>query len=453
MTTFTLAGIKASPLAVADEKGNLCIFETTTNQVAETLARGAVINLGLANAITCYSMSVAQVAQHGIQGSMSYCIELGQHLSAVQRGEPDAFADLPVASPRRELFFSGKVVDIDRRTTAGLRPRHGHPRARQRTGPDDAHRDPERVSARIRRRPSGRHRAGPDQHAGPRDGHAHHHRDAGLRPAPGCDRACPAHPSGTSPGCWSWSDRGPSATTWSTSPWKRSPDEDAAPGHRCRRHQHRCGRGGRGRAPCSRRSRSPPPRSRWTASAPPSRASSVASTARPSRRRCWAPRTPRTPSSSAAASIAWASCGWPRHRSLSVPAGLGLAGRPARGGAGTDDHRARRLRVRRPRDRTARPRRDQAVRGARARAGLGDRHLVRLQPGQLRPRVPGRRDPGRGAGRGRGHLAQPPGRLAGPAGARGRDRAQRGAAVRVAGGGRWPGPGAHRTTASTWRRT
>jgi len=28
MTTFTLAGISAAPLAVADEKGNLCIFET-----------------------------------------------------------------------------------------------------------------------------------------------------------------------------------------------------------------------------------------------------------------------------------------------------------------------------------------------------------------------------------------------------------------------------------------
>ena len=54
MTVFTLAGISAAPLAVADEKGNLCIFETTTNQVAETLARGAVIQLGLANAITCY---------------------------------------------------------------------------------------------------------------------------------------------------------------------------------------------------------------------------------------------------------------------------------------------------------------------------------------------------------------------------------------------------------------
>jgi hypothetical protein len=119
MTTFTLAGIGASPLAVADEKGNLCIFETTTNQVAETLARGAVINLGLANAITCYSMSAAMIDRHGIHGSMSYCIALGEHLSAVQRGEAGAFARF-LAFAEAKHVFSGKVVDIDRRTTQGF---------------------------------------------------------------------------------------------------------------------------------------------------------------------------------------------------------------------------------------------------------------------------------------------------------------------------------------------
>ena len=119
MTTFTLAGIKAAPLAVADEKGNLCIFETTTNQVAETLARAAVINLGLANAITCYSMTAAMIVKHGIHGSMTYCMELGRHLSAVQRGEPDAFATFLRFAEAKHVF-SGKIVDIDRRTTAGF---------------------------------------------------------------------------------------------------------------------------------------------------------------------------------------------------------------------------------------------------------------------------------------------------------------------------------------------
>ena len=119
MTTFTLAGIKAAPISIADEKGNLAIYEATTNQLAETLARGAVITLGLANAITCYSMTADQIAKHGIQGSMSYCTDLGKHLSAVQRGEAGAFERF-LAFAEATHHFSGKIIDIDRRTTQGF---------------------------------------------------------------------------------------------------------------------------------------------------------------------------------------------------------------------------------------------------------------------------------------------------------------------------------------------
>lgn len=119
MTVFTLAGIKATPLSIADEKGNLCVFEATTNQIAEVLARGAVISLGLANAITCYPLTVEQVDRHGIHGSMSYCIELGQHLSAVQHGQANGFARFLDFANGRQVF-TGKVVDIDRRTTEGF---------------------------------------------------------------------------------------------------------------------------------------------------------------------------------------------------------------------------------------------------------------------------------------------------------------------------------------------
>lgn len=119
MTVFTLHGIKATPMSVADEKGNLCIFESTTNQVAEDLARGAVIRLGMANAISCYPMTVEQVHKYGIQGSMSYCTDLGRHLAAVQRGEQGAYDRfLDFAEARR--LFTGKLIDLDRRTTSGF---------------------------------------------------------------------------------------------------------------------------------------------------------------------------------------------------------------------------------------------------------------------------------------------------------------------------------------------
>lgn len=119
MTVLTLAGIKASPMTVADEKGNLCVFETTTNQLGETLVRGAVMSLTLANAFSSYSMTVSQVARHAILGSLTYCTDLGRHLSAVQRGESGAFERFLEAA-EGSVIFSGTIVDVERRTTEGF---------------------------------------------------------------------------------------------------------------------------------------------------------------------------------------------------------------------------------------------------------------------------------------------------------------------------------------------
>jgi DUF917 family protein len=119
MCVFTLAGISASPMSVADEKGNRVVFEATTNQVAEKLARASVMQLGMANGISCYSMSAGDVGRYAIQGSMSYCIELGRKLAAVQRGELNAFEDFLEFAEAR-LYFSGKIIDLDRRTTGGF---------------------------------------------------------------------------------------------------------------------------------------------------------------------------------------------------------------------------------------------------------------------------------------------------------------------------------------------
>ncbi len=119
MTVFTLAGIPASPMSVADEKGNLVVFETTSNAIAETLARTSVMQLGMANAISCYPMTAGQIHQHGIQGSMSFCVDLGRRLGAVQRGEEGAFDEF-LEFAEAEVFFTGKIIDLDRRTTEGF---------------------------------------------------------------------------------------------------------------------------------------------------------------------------------------------------------------------------------------------------------------------------------------------------------------------------------------------
>jgi DUF917 family protein len=119
MTTFTLAGLTASPMSLADEKGNRIAFETTTNQVAERLVRGSAMMLGLANALSAYPMTVAQAKGAAIRGSLQYCSEVGALLHAVQRQQDGAWHRFLEFTEGR-IIFTGKVIDLDRRTTTGF---------------------------------------------------------------------------------------------------------------------------------------------------------------------------------------------------------------------------------------------------------------------------------------------------------------------------------------------
>ena len=119
MTVFTLHGLMATPLSIADEKGNMCVFEATTNQKAEALARAVVVELGMANAISCYPMTVGDVRRAGIHGSITYCTEVGRRLAQIKQGAEGAWREL-LDYTDAALIFSGKVIDIDRRTTEGF---------------------------------------------------------------------------------------------------------------------------------------------------------------------------------------------------------------------------------------------------------------------------------------------------------------------------------------------
>ncbi|WP_028936284.1 DUF917 domain-containing protein [Pseudonocardia spinosispora] len=119
MTVFTLAGLPATPITVSDEKGNLGIFETVDNRTAEILGRTAVVQLGMANAVSQYPMTARQCVDSAIHGSLSYCTELGRMLASARDGSPSALDELlDFAGGRR--IFNGKITDIDRRATDGF---------------------------------------------------------------------------------------------------------------------------------------------------------------------------------------------------------------------------------------------------------------------------------------------------------------------------------------------
>ena len=120
MKTFFVYGVPCCPMAVADEKGNsVVIRETIDPRWAERLARSVTIQMG---GVACYAvapMSTEQVRRTAVPLTLSLARDLGDAVkSARQHGDDPLDAILGVCPGR--VLFSGKVVDVERRTTAGF---------------------------------------------------------------------------------------------------------------------------------------------------------------------------------------------------------------------------------------------------------------------------------------------------------------------------------------------
>ena len=120
MTVFTLAGLPAGPLSVADEKGNQAVFETTTNHVAETLARTAVIQLGtrqLHQLLSPHSRAGSTARDTGVADVLHRSGPTAPRRERRRRGRAwERF----LSESGSKKFFTGKVMDLDRRTTDGF---------------------------------------------------------------------------------------------------------------------------------------------------------------------------------------------------------------------------------------------------------------------------------------------------------------------------------------------
>ena len=120
MKTFFVYGVPCCPMAVADEKGNSVIIrETITPHWAERLARAVTIQMGC---IACYAvapMSAEQVRRTAIPNTLSLARDLGSAVAEARSDGDDPLGAILATCPGK-ILFSGKVMDIDRRTTAGF---------------------------------------------------------------------------------------------------------------------------------------------------------------------------------------------------------------------------------------------------------------------------------------------------------------------------------------------
>ncbi|GAA4564464.1 DUF917 domain-containing protein [Planotetraspora kaengkrachanensis] len=119
MVMPTLYGIGATPMSIADEKGNRGIFDTVDNHWAERLARSATIDMGCSAMISLFPMTGAQAREALVPGTLSLCGELGRLVREARAAHRDPVAAVVGHLGGAELF-NGKVVDVSRRTEGGF---------------------------------------------------------------------------------------------------------------------------------------------------------------------------------------------------------------------------------------------------------------------------------------------------------------------------------------------
>ncbi|MER7014027.1 DUF917 domain-containing protein [Saccharopolyspora sp. NPDC000359] len=119
MVLPTLYGVRATPMAIADEKGNRGVLDTVDNRWAERLARSATIDMGCSAMISSFAMTGEQARESLVPGTLTLCAELGSLVATAQAEHRDP-VDAVVERLGGRRLFTGKVVDVSRRTLSGF---------------------------------------------------------------------------------------------------------------------------------------------------------------------------------------------------------------------------------------------------------------------------------------------------------------------------------------------
>ena len=83
MVTPTLHGVSATPMAIADEKGNQVLLETPDNFWTERLARTATIQMGCSSCVALYAMRGRVAKKALVPGTISLARAIGHTLRTV----------------------------------------------------------------------------------------------------------------------------------------------------------------------------------------------------------------------------------------------------------------------------------------------------------------------------------------------------------------------------------
>lgn len=125
MVTLTMGGIDATPMSIADEKGNTVFTDTVDNEWAEKFARSTSIEMGGSCMIGTYAHTGSQLRKHAILDSMSLARDIGEAIRSAKERSADPVVELLDLTDGYEIF-QGKITDVERRTEGGFAMGEAH---------------------------------------------------------------------------------------------------------------------------------------------------------------------------------------------------------------------------------------------------------------------------------------------------------------------------------------
>jgi hypothetical protein len=125
MVTHTIFGVSATPMAIADEKGNVALINTIDNRWTERFSRSITIDMGGSALIALYAATGKQLKELAVANTITFAEQIGRTVRQARQTETN-----PVEAIRRItngfLAFKGKVVDLQRRTVGGFARGEAH---------------------------------------------------------------------------------------------------------------------------------------------------------------------------------------------------------------------------------------------------------------------------------------------------------------------------------------
>lgn len=119
MVTCTMHGVSATPMSLADEKGNAAIINTINNRWTERFARSLTVDMGASAMIALYAMSGKQIKEAMVPGTLSLAETIGRSIREARANHTDPIKAVLNLTQGYQVF-RGKIADVQRRTVAGF---------------------------------------------------------------------------------------------------------------------------------------------------------------------------------------------------------------------------------------------------------------------------------------------------------------------------------------------